>query len=158
MRYFASAAIINTDQSFTYKGFGYTYILHTGGPQGTYAKLRLKADTMRQFVERVGACNSIKIPGLQVFQTGGGWWTITVLNENLRHLVVKFLARFNKWVFHRIEQQQAKDRASVLVNNSLHTIYQVQHHGWSRKPASTDQLHALASNVNSRYGHHHRVH
>jgi hypothetical protein len=194
--YFKSQAITCNKNTYAYRGFGYTYFLHRQTPQGTYAKLHIKRELFNAFrhtqektprvfnkqgqqVECQMSPRIKDLQGIEIFATGGGWWTITVLDENLSALVSQFLARLNKWM---LEQRRVIQNKALqfVTDNSLHKVYKVavdakgrpiQDNSLSPVPAKPQaikeepqqftlplgvlesKLQRLAATLNARFGH-----
>lgn len=156
----------------TYHGRGYTYHLHKTA-QDIWAKLQIARSTMTKFVKRVGACNTVNLPGLNVCDQGnGGWFEIFVIDERKLWTVVNFLKRLNRWMLeaHVIKVPNKKHHYFVETRKFLHTPPKHLKHApyvedTAPKPppknplsvqsqmVPTSRLQHLAATVNSRFGH-----
>lgn len=138
--YFKSDAITMTDNTYAYRGHGYQYFLHTASKMGTYAKLRINKATFAAFRALMEKAPKVfckgqlvqsltpkmdSLKGLEIMSTGnGGWYTLTVLDETMGHMVTKFLARLNQYML-RLRRNEHTQHLQVITNNSLHKVYQV---------------------------------
>lgn len=188
MQHFQHALTLRNN-TVTYKGFGYEYFLHRATKLGTYAKLRIARDAFNAFrhmqerapqvFNKQGQCVAKVAPkindlqGLEIFAGAGGWYTVTVMNEEHASMVTKFLARLNQWMLAR-RNALHKGQLRVLADNCLHKVYQIAldyrgrptNHAPTkqskpfpqrvadRRPAvSNDKLQQLVNTVNKRFGH-----
>lgn len=92
----ATRSVIKTRTITTYRGEGYVYHFHKSTKDMT-AKLKIGRELLNTFVKRVGAVNSINLPGLYVTEQGGGWYEVFVINPLLVGNVLNFLKRLNRW-------------------------------------------------------------
>lgn len=159
--------------TFTFHGKGYTYHLHKTA-QDVWAKLQIARETMKKFISRVGACNTVHLPGLNVCDQGvGGWFEIFVIDERKLWAVIHFIKRLNRWMndAHVIVPPNKRRHYFVQVREFTHTPPRhLRHAPYREQPQNvipftpppltiqpkvvpTARLEHLAATVNARYGH-----
>jgi hypothetical protein len=103
--------------TFQYVGEGYAYCLKKTVSDLT-AKLHISRKMLNTFVQRVGAINTTKLPGLTVAEQGGGWYEVFTVNDGLSRQVTNFLKRLNRW----ITQQKTTARTKRLYHKTFRTV------------------------------------
>lgn len=148
-----------------YTGIGYQYFLINDPAHGRTAKMQVAKKMLHDFGRAVGVVNGLGLQHLEILDQGNGWWLVCADQPQYDAVVVRFLARFNRWVLGRVNAKaeptpevSKRSRYTIevqSVDNGAGRLHRPGQQLSSAQPTVVDEgtLQELADKVNARFGH-----
>jgi hypothetical protein len=118
MTQFVSRAIMSDDHEFVYDGPGYQYTVLRDYQSGEVTvKLQIPRELFQAFMTTIGPVFQHVISQISICEQGRGWYHVFSTNPLTQSLVLKFIARMNRFFLRRAAkvQDQSLVREAKLV-------------------------------------------